>query len=90
VRFKEERLRWEAETGYKLRGRPGFTGNAVTMIENGMGKMKTDVRITIMTQLGMDVLYILNGVRTKTPIERDFEKRMRAINTPAPVALLEG
>lgn len=79
VRFREERLRWEAETGLSLRERPGFTGYIVTQLERGVGDFQKTERLKTMIKIEMDVLYVLTGKRTKTQQEREYETRARAI-----------
>lgn len=76
-RFKEERLRWENETGYAFAKVPGFSAAIIRSIEGGLGGSKKPNRVWAMIQSGIDVRYVMSGVRNITPIERGFIDRLR-------------
>jgi hypothetical protein len=77
-RFHEERERWEAETGYKLAGTvPGFSKQVVRAIEEDLGGIRKGARIEMLLYAGIDVLYVLNGTRTLTKVERTIRDAYR-------------
>jgi prophage antirepressor-like protein len=70
-RFKEERERWEAETGYKLAGTiPGISKFVARAIEDDMGGIRKGNRMEMLLYAGIDVLYVMTGRRTLTAAER--------------------
>lgn len=69
-RFKEERLRVEAEGRFILAKIPNFSPNVIRAIEGDLGGMKRKNRIEYLTYAGVDVLYVMTGARTLTPGER--------------------
>lgn len=77
-RFRQERLRWEAENGRPMAGTiPSFSKPVVRAIEDDMGGVKKGRRLEIMTLAGLDVLYILTGRRTMTAPERALRDAYR-------------
>lgn len=76
-RFKEERIRWERETGYSFSKVPGFSSAVIRSIEGGLGGTRKKERVETMVVAGLDVRYILTGARNITPIERGIIDRLR-------------
>jgi len=90
-RFREERERWEAETGYKMAGTiPGISKHVARAIEDDMGGIRKGQRMEMLLYAGIDVLYIMTGRRTLTRAERamrdayrlaDHEQRTLILNS---------
>jgi len=82
-RFKQERLRWEAEVNrnsdrnYKLADIPSMSKSIITAIEHDMGGINKGKRIQMLAIADIDITYILNGRRTLTPSERIVRDAMR-------------
>lgn len=77
-RFKEERLRWEAETGYPLAGTvPHISKQIVIAIENELGGIRKGRRMEFLLYAGIDVLYVMTGARTMTTSERALRDAFR-------------
>lgn len=76
-RFREERLRVEAENGFELAHAPNMSKHVIRAIEDNMGGIRNKNRIEYLTYAGMDVLYIMTGERTLTPSERALRDAYR-------------
>lgn len=81
-RFREERLRWEAESGQRLATLPSFSTAIIRAIEDEQGGIRKGNRIEMLTRVDIDVRYILSGERTFTLSERRMVGRLRAQPTP--------
>lgn len=88
-RFREERERWEAETGYRLIDCPTMNKQVVFAIENNLGGIRKGRRIEMLLYAGIDVLYVLTGRRTLTRAERAMCDAYRRAD-PAQRALVFG
>lgn len=81
-RFKEERLRWEAENGRPMAGTiPLMRKNIITAIEQDLGGIRKGERALYLLYYGIDVLYVLTGHRTLTAAERTLRDAYR-LGTP--------
>ena len=87
-RFFEERLRWEAASGMGLHEIPGFSKPVIRAIEAGLGGIDKGQRVRMLTLAGLDVLYILSGLRTVSPTERRVLAYIRESSDPRKLALL--
>ncbi|SNS19964.1 hypothetical protein SAMN06295912_102232 [Sphingomonas laterariae] len=76
-RFREERLRWEAESGKPLAALPGFSTPIIRAIEQGHGGIRKGKRIEVLIYAEIDVLYVLTGRRQITGQERRVINAMR-------------
>lgn len=76
-RFREERLRWEAEMGMPLAKAYSMSKNIIRAIEDDMGGMKNKNRIEYLTYAGIDVLYVMTGAKTLTVGERALRNAYR-------------
>lgn len=80
-RFREERLRWEAETGFPLAGTVStMTKAIVRSIEDDRGGIRKGQRLEWLLYAGFDVLFVMTGVRTLTEAEREFRDAYRCAN----------
>lgn len=87
-RFFEERLRWEAASGMGLHEIPGFSKPVIRAIEAGLGGIDKGQRVRMLTLAGIDVLYILSGLRTVSPTERRAIAYIRESSDPRKLAFL--
>lgn len=77
-RFREERERWESETGFKMAGTiPLMSKPVVRAIEDNLGGIRKGDRILYLLYAGIDVLYVMTGQRTLTPSERTLRDAYR-------------
>ncbi|WP_416462759.1 Bro-N domain-containing protein [Sphingomonas sp. VDB2] len=76
-RFKQERLRWEADNARSFADVPSFSKRIIMAIEDDMGGATKGNRLHIMTVAGLDTLYILTGRRTMTEPERALRDTYR-------------
>lgn len=80
TRFREERLRWQAETGYPLDHRNSFFSTAtIRAIEDGVTRELKPTRVYQLVLLGIDALYVITGQRTLTPGERRMRDAYRTL-----------
>lgn len=78
-RFREERERWESESGYKMAGTiPLMSKPVVRAIEDNLGGIRKGDRIFYLLSAGIDVPYVLFGQRTLTTGERALRDAYRA------------
>lgn len=77
-RFREERIRWEAETGFPLAGTVStMTKAIVRAIEDDRGGLRKGQRVEWLLYSGFDVLYVMTGTRTLTTTERTIRDAYR-------------
>lgn len=78
-RFREERLRWEAETGFPLAGTVStMTKAIVRAIEDDRGGLRKGQRVEWLIYSGFDVVYVMTGTRLLTMSERALRDAYRA------------
>lgn len=78
-RFQEERLRWEAETGFPLAGTVStMTKAIVRAIEDDRGGLRKGQRVEWLIYSGFDVVYVMTGTRLLTMSERALRDAYRA------------
>jgi prophage antirepressor-like protein len=81
ARFREERLRWEAETGHTLANKYfGMSPPVIAAIEDGRTRALTPKRTEYLVLAGIDALYVINGHRTLTPGERALRNAYRKLS----------
>ena len=79
-RFREERLRVEAENNLLIEHVPNMSKPVIREIEDNRGGIRNKNRIEYLTYAGMDVLYVLTGERTLTPGERALRDTYRMVS----------
>jgi hypothetical protein len=89
-RFREERLRWEAEVGHDFAGTLSmFSKNVVRAIEDDRGGIFKGERLKYLNYRAFDVHYILNGTRALTDGEKRLRDAYRAADPVARTRLLQ-
>ncbi|WP_103730663.1 BRO family protein [Novosphingobium sp. HII-3] len=88
-RFREERERWEAETGYKLADTiPGFSNSVARAIEEDLGGIRKGARMEMLLYAEIDVLYVMTGRRTLTNAERALRNAYRVADPAQRTSIL--
>ncbi len=78
-RFREERLRWEATSGYTLDVLSHFSKPIIGAIERDLGGLRgRGKRIEMLNYAGLDMLFVLTGHRSQTARERGIIDYIRS------------